>query len=77
MPTPPEQQTSGFGSHNARDRITVGRQLALRPGSSAQTRMPPTARFALRGGRRGRLVLTAGPVVCFCRHHPTGLVASS
>ena len=37
--------------------------LALRPESSAQARKPPTARSAPRGGRRGLLVLTAGPVV--------------
>ena len=36
--------------------------LALRPESSAQARMPPTARSAPRGERRGLLVLTAGPV---------------
>jgi hypothetical protein len=43
---------------------TVVSELALRPGFSPQARMPPTARFASRGGRRGPLVLTAGPVSC-------------
>jgi hypothetical protein len=50
---PPEQQTFGVWFTNARDGSTVGRQLALRPGFSAQARMPSTARFALRGGGRG------------------------
>ena len=43
---------------------TVVSELALRPGFSPQARMPPTARSASRGGRRGLLVLTAGPVSC-------------
>jgi hypothetical protein len=43
---------------------TVVSELALRPGFSPQARMPPTARSASRGGRRGLLVLTAGPVAC-------------
>ena len=46
----------------ARNRSTVGHELALRPGVSTQARMPPTARSAPRGGRRGLLVLTAGLV---------------
>jgi hypothetical protein len=51
--------------------------LALRPGSSAPTRMPSTARSAPRGGRRGLLVLTAGPMVFFYRRYSTVSVASS
>jgi hypothetical protein len=39
--------------------------------------MPPTARPALRGVRRGLLVLTAGPVPYFYRRYPTAPVASS
>jgi hypothetical protein len=50
---------------NARDRSSVSRELALRPECSAQARTPPTARPAPRGERRGLLVLTAGPVLCF------------
>ena len=49
----------------------------LRPGSSAQARMPPTARPAPRGARRGLLVLTAGPVTCFCGRYSTGPVTAS
>jgi hypothetical protein len=51
--------------------------LALRPECSAQARMPPTARSAPRGARRGLLVLTAGPVAYFSTgvtHHPGGRV---
>ena len=44
--------------------------LVLRPGFSPQVRVPPTARSAPRGGRRGLLVLTAGPVRCFYRRYP-------
>src|SRR5207248_11783318 len=62
---------------NARDRSRVGGQLALRPGFSAQARMPPTALRAPRGERRGLLVLTAGPVPYFYGRYPTGPVASS
>lgn len=36
--------------------------LALRPESSAQARLPPTAPLVPRGGRRGLLVLSAGPL---------------
>ena len=39
---------------------TVVCELALRPGFSPHARIPPTARPAPRGGRRGLLVLTAG-----------------
>jgi hypothetical protein len=60
----------GVGAHNARDRSTVRGQLALRPEFSAQVRMPPTARSAPRGGRRGLLVLTAGPVGALPRALP-------
>jgi hypothetical protein len=59
------------------DGSTVERELALRPRFSALARMPPTARFALRGERRGLLVLTAGPVPRFYGRYPTGPVASS
>jgi hypothetical protein len=52
-------------------------ELALRPGFSAQARMPPTALPAPRGVRRGLLVLTAGPVPYFFGRHPTGPVAAS
>jgi hypothetical protein len=38
---------------SVRDRSSVGRELALRPECSAQARMPPTARPAPRGERRG------------------------
>jgi hypothetical protein len=48
----------------------VGGRLALRPGFSARARMPPTARFAPRGARRGLLVLTAGPVPYFYGRYP-------
>ena len=36
-----------------RDRSTVEHELALRPGFCTRVRMPPTARSAPRGGRRG------------------------
>jgi hypothetical protein len=62
---------------NARDRSTVVRELVLRPGFSSQARMPPTACPASRGGRRGLLVLTAGPVPCSYGRYPTSPVASS
>src|SRR5207302_10204724 len=61
--------TSGHTS--ARDRSRVEHELALRPECSAQVRMPPTARPAPRGERRGLLVLTAGPVLCFYGRYPT------
>jgi len=54
----------------------VSRELALRPECSAQARMPPTARPAPRGERRGVLVLTAGPVLCFYGCQPTGPVTA-
>ena len=53
---------SGYAS--AANGSTVVGELALRPGFSPQARMPPTARCASRGERRGLLVLTAGPVSC-------------
>ena len=62
---------------NGPNRSTVGGELALRPGFSPQARLPPTACSASRGGRRGLLVLTAGPVPCFYGRYPTGPVASS
>lgn len=52
------------GSHNACNRSRVVHKLALRPGFSAQARMPPTVRPAPRRERRGLLVLTAGQVPC-------------
>ena len=58
--------------HRDRDRSRVEHELALRPESSAQTRMPPTARGAPRGERPGPLVLTAGPVSYLYGRHPTG-----
>ena len=61
----------------ARDRSTVEHELALRPGCSAQARMPPTARPAPRGERRGPLVLTAGPVPYFYGRYPAGPVDAS
>jgi hypothetical protein len=67
----------GIAAHNARDRSTVGRWLALRPECSTQARMPPTAFLAPRGVRRGLLVLTAGLVPDSYRRYPTGPVASS
>jgi hypothetical protein len=67
----------GFARVNARMGSTVVSELALRPGFSPQARMPPTARFASRGARRGLLVLTAGPVVSLHGRYPTGPVASS
>jgi hypothetical protein len=59
------------------NRSTVGQELALRPGFSAQARMPPTARSAPRGVRRGLLVLTAGLVPYFYRRYTTGPVVAS
>jgi hypothetical protein len=55
----------GLGHTAACDRSSVGKWLALRPEFSAQALMPPTALLAPRGGRRGLLVLTAGPVQDF------------
>ena len=51
--------------NNGCNRSRVGRELALRPGFSAQAQKPPTAHRAPRGGRPGLLVLTAGPVRYF------------
>ena len=62
---------------NARDRSRVGRELALRPGFSTPSPVPPTARSAPRGVRRGLLVLTAGLVQYFYRRYPTGQVVAS
>jgi hypothetical protein len=75
--TTPGQTFSGSGQVTARDRSTVERELALRPGFSARARMPPTARSAPRGERRGLLVLTAGPVPYFYGRYPTGQVDAS
>jgi hypothetical protein len=54
---------------SARVRSTVGSALALRPGRSAQTRLPPTAHLRHAGVRSGVLVLTAGPVSYLYRRH--------
>ena len=62
---------------NAGDGSRVVGELALRPGFSSQARMPPTARSAPRGERRGPLVLTAGLVPYFDGRYPTGLVVAS
>ena len=67
----------GIAAHNAGDRSTVDRWLALRPEFSTQARMPPTAFLAPRGVRRGLPVLTAGLVPDSYRRYPTGPVASS
>ena len=61
----PDQNFLGLLHIDGRKRSTVDRELALRPGFSAQARMPPTARPAPQGGRRVLLVLTAGPVSHF------------
>ncbi len=45
--------------------------------SRPEARMPPTARSAPRGVRRGSLVLTAGSVSYFYRRYPTGPVVAS
>jgi len=60
----PRRQLLRSAHANVQNGSTVVSELALRPGLSPQARMPPTARFASRGGRRGPLVLTAGPVSC-------------
>jgi hypothetical protein len=65
------------GSHNARNRSRVERELALRPRFSPQARMPPTALPAPRGARRGLLVLTAGPARYSYGRYPTGPVDTS
>ena len=72
MPAPADEpeQIVEVRAHNGLNGSTVKRELALRPGFSALARMPPTARFALRGERRGLLVLTAGPVPCFYGRTP-------
>ena len=62
---------------NPRDRSRVEHELALRPEFPPQARMPPTARSAPRGVRRGLLVLTAGLVQYFYRRYPTGPVVAS
>jgi hypothetical protein len=77
MPAPadePGQTFWGVVGITARNRSTVEHELALRPGCSAQARMPPTARPAPRGERRGPLVLTAGPVPYFYGRYPAGPV---
>ena len=65
------------GSHNRLRKEYSRIRLALRPGFSAQARMPPTALLAPRGERRRLLVLTAGPVRYFYGRYPTGPVAAS
>ena len=45
------------------NRSKVGVELALRQAPSGQARKPPTAATAPRGGERGPLVATAGPVL--------------
>ena len=72
-----DQTFWGVVQITARDRSTVEHELALRPGCSAQARMPPTARPAPRGERRGPLVLTAGPVPYFYGRYPAGPVDAS
>ena len=72
-----EQTIRGLVHITARERSTVVDELALRPGFSAQARMPPTALLAPRGVRRGLLVLTAGPVRYFYGRYPTGPVAAA
>ena len=72
-----DQTFWGVVGITARDRSTVEHELALRPGCSAQARMPPTARPAPRGERRGPLVLTAGPVPYFYGRYPAGPVDAS
>jgi hypothetical protein len=67
----------GIAAHNAGDRNSVARWLALRPEFSTQARMPPTAFLAPRGVRRGLPVLTAGLVPDSYRRYPTGPMASS
>jgi hypothetical protein len=63
---------------NARDRSTVG----VGAGPAARILSPSSnatngGNFAPRGGRRGLLVLTAGPECLFYGRYPTGPVASS
>ena len=70
------RRISGLAPTGPRDRSTVEEQLALRPEFSAQVRMPPTARSAPRGERRGLMVLTAGPVGALPRAQPSPLVSS-
>ena len=72
MPAPADEpeQTVEVRAHNGLNGSTVERELAPRPGFPALARMPPTARFALRGERRGLPVLTAGPVPCFYGRTP-------
>jgi hypothetical protein len=72
-----EQTFELWFTQRACNRSRVESVLALRPGFSAQARMPPTARLAPRGERSGLLVLTAGPVRYFYGRHPTGLVVAS
>ena len=76
----PAEEPSKFftsGSHNARDRSRVEQELALRPGFSAQSRMPPTARPASRGEGRGLLVLTAGPARYLFGRYAAGPVVAA
>jgi hypothetical protein len=54
-----------IGAHKRRNWEYCRWWLALRPEFSAQARMPPTALMAPRGERRGLLILTVGPVMCF------------
>lgn len=49
-----------FAPTDACDRSSVDHELALRPGFSAQTRMPPTVRPAPRGERPGLLGFACG-----------------
>jgi hypothetical protein len=73
----PNRSYFGIGLRIPRNGSSVGRWLALRPEFSARARMPPTALSAPRGGRRGLLVLTAGPVRCLYRRYPTDPVVAS
>ena len=79
MPAPADEpeQTVEVRAHNGLNGSTVERELAPRPGFPALARMPPTARFAPRGERRGLLVFDCRAGALFLRalpHRPGGLV---
>ncbi len=81
MPAPAEDRVRAnfftCRSHKRSNGSTVEYELALRPGFSPQVRMPPTARLAPQGERRGLLVLTAGSVQGLYGRYPTGPVDAS